>query len=257
MAASTTIRRRGAKAAAAERAAKERRQLYIVIGLGVVLLIVLAVMVLPRLTGGGSSTSATSTTASSVATTPAAVAPLTGAVAASATSAQQKRELRRALREAKRDPFVGSVTPGPSTLGSIANPPGLHDPFASPSAPESNTAPAAPTVPGPPIKGTIIIGTPGSGSVAEHGWIVILASIPTAKGKSAATSFVSAARRAGVSSLSILNSSNRRPLRGGYWVVYTGPFTTLGEGNRNATSVHGHGFTSAYIRQLIVYRKKS
>jgi hypothetical protein len=67
---------------------------------------------------------------------------------------------------------------------------------------------------------------------------------------------VSAAKRAGVGSLSVLNSSNRRPLRGGYWVVYTGPFSTLAQGNSNASSVHSHGFTSAYIRQLIVYKKK-
>jgi hypothetical protein len=148
------------------------------------------------------------------------------------------------------------VTPAADTLGSVPNPPGLHDPFASGSSPEGATAPPAPTVPGPAIKGTIVIGKPGSGTVAQHGWIVILASIPTAKGKGAATSFAAAAKRAGVGSPSILNSSNRRPLRGGYWVVYTGPFSTLGEVNRGAGAVHGRGFTSAYIRQLIVYKKK-
>ena len=67
---------------------------------------------------------------------------------------------------------------------------------------------------------------------------------------------MTSAERAGVGSLSILNSSKRRPLRGGYWVVYTGPFSTLAQVNHNASGVHARGFTSAYIRQLIVYRKK-
>jgi hypothetical protein len=252
MAASPTIRRRGAQAAAAERAAKERRQLYMVIGLGVLLLIVLAVEVLPRLTSGGSTQ--TATTPPPAVTTPAVSTPASRTQ--STGSVVERRALRRALRQPASDPFAGAVTGTPSTLGSVPNPPGLHDPFASTSSPEAATAPVATKPAGPAIKGTIVIGTPGAGTVAEHGWIVILASIPTAKGKSAATSFAAAAKRAGVGSPSILNSSNRRPLRGGYWVVYTGPFGTLGQVNHNASTVHARGFTSAYIRQLIVYKKK-
>lgn len=250
MAASSTIRSRGAKAAAAERAAKERRQLFMVIGLGVVLLIVLAVEVLPHLRSSSSTSSAPVTAP----TTPAALAP--SATGAAPTGARQSRELRRVLRQPANDPFTGSAGAGPTTLGSVPNPPGLHDPFASPSSPEASTAPAAPKAPGPAIKGTIVIGAPGAGRVAEHGWIVILASIPTGKGKAAATSFVAAAKRAGVGSLSVLNSSNRRPLRGGYWVVYAGPYGTLAQVNHGASTVHGRGFTSAYVRQLIVYKKK-
>lgn len=251
-ASTTTVRRRGAKAAAAQRAAKERRQLYVVVGLGVLLLILVVVEVLPRVTGGGSSSSATSAVVPPAVTTPA----TPGSTAQSTSSVRQQRELRRALRQAPSDPFSGSVTPAPDTLGSVANPPGLHDPFASASSPEAADTPVAPAIAGPAIKGTIVIGTKGPGTVAEHGWIVILASIPTAKGKGAATSFVAAAKRAGVGSPSILNSSNRRPLRGGYWVVYTGPFSTLAQVNGGASSVHSRGFTSAYIRQLIVYKKK-
>jgi hypothetical protein len=102
-----------------------------------------------------------------------------------------------------------------------------------------------------------VIGTPGGGAVAEHGWIVILASIPTGEGRAAAESAAAAARRGGVGGVSILNSSKRKPLRGGYWVVYTGPFPSQGVANQNANHVHGRGYDSAYIRQLIVYKKKS
>lgn len=250
MAATTTVKRRGAKAAAAERAARERRQLYLVIGLVVVLAIVVVIEVLPRLGGGSSATTSSSTTVP-------AVSPTAGAPATSTRSTRKTgRNLRRALRQPARDPFVGAITPAPDTLGSVPNPPGLRDPFSSPSAPASIAA-SLPKVSGPAIRGTIVIGKPGAGRVAERGWIVILASIPTGKGKSAAVAFSSAARRAGVSAPTILNSSNRRPLRGGYWVVYTGPFATLPEVNRNASAVHGRGFTAAYVRQLVVYKKKS
>lgn len=249
--AAATISRRGVKAAAAERAAKERRQKYIVIGLAVLLVIVLA-FELPHLLSGGGSSPAVSAPSATPATTPT-VTPATG----TAASAAQQALYRRALRQRPHDVFAGSVAPQPDTLGSVANPPGLHDPFASPSAPESNTAPPPAKAPAPPILGTIVIGKPGAGSVAVHGWIVILASIPTAHGKHAASSFATTAERGGVGTVSILNSSKRRPLRGGYWVVYTGPFDTLAQVNRHAGAVHARGFTTAYIRQLIIYRKKS
>jgi hypothetical protein len=54
----------------------------------------------------------------------------------------------------------------------------------------------------------------------------------------------------------VLNSSNRRPLRGGFWVVYTGPYTGLAQVSAAADHVHKSGFTSAYIRELIVYKAK-
>ena len=75
----------------------------------------------------------------------------------------------------------------------------------------------------------IVIGRPGGHRVAKRGWIVILASIPTRNGRSAALSFARGARRS-VGGLSVLNSSNRRPLRGGYWVVYKGPVLDAGGG---------------------------
>lgn len=99
-----------------------------------------------------------------------------------------------------------------------------------------------------------MIGTPGGGRHASHGWIVILASIPTGEGKGSATSFAAHARAKGITPVSVLNSSNRRPLRGGYWVVYTGPYATLNAVTSRAGSVHSQGYPTAYIRELIVYR---
>ena len=120
---------------------------------------------------------------------------------------------------------------GDNTLGAVATPAGLHDPFAKPHTSQAAVAPATQKpMTASPLPGTIIVGTPGANKVTVQGWIVILASIPTAQGAVAANSFAAQARKAGVGAVSVLNSSNRKPLRGGYWVVYTGPYNTLARG---------------------------
>jgi hypothetical protein len=244
---STAARRTKAKAVAQHRAAKERRQRYMVIGL-VALLVVVLVYELPKLmkAGGGASG-----TVAPVVVTPA-------PVATAADQAHQSNALKAALKQPPRDVFTVQTTGSQTTLGSIATPPGLHDPFASPTSSEAAVVPTAPTAPPktPQLPGKIVLGTPGPGKVAVTGWIVILASIPTAAGESSATSFATTAGKAGLGKISVLNSSNRRPLRGGFWVVYTGPFTSLTQVSSAADTVHKSGFTSAYIRELIVYKAK-
>jgi hypothetical protein len=242
---STTARR--TRVAAQQRAAKERRQVFLVGGLCLLLVAVLA-FELPKVLKSSSSTSSSS--APAVTTTP--------VVAPTATKVNASKAYKAALKQPPRDVFTGRQIGSQTTLGSVATPPGLHDPFASPSSSEATVAPVAPTVPVkvPQLPGKIILGTPGAGKVAVTGWIVILASIPTAAGQSSATSFAKTASKSGIGSISVLNSSNRRPLRGGFWVVYTGPFTTLTQVSAAADNVHKSGFTSAYIRELVVYKAK-
>jgi hypothetical protein len=144
-------------------------------------------------------------------------------------------------RRAGGDPFAGNPLPNQDARAVTA---GGADPFKG--GPQ-------PVLTQKPIPGQIIIGRPGGHRVASHGWIVILASIPTRNGHSSAVHFARGARGR-VGSLSILNSSRRRPLRGGYWVVYSGPYPSLGAVSRRAGSVHAAGYRSAYIRELITYR---
>lgn len=244
---STAARRTRAKAAAQQRVAKERRQRYMAIGLVVLLVIVLAFEVPKLMKAGGSSSSST---APPVVATPA-------PVAATLDRAQSKA-LKALLKQPPRDVFTVQGAGSPTTLGSVATPPGLHDPFASPDSSEASVAPVTPTVPPktPQLPGKIVLGTPGAGKVAVAGWIVILASIPTAAGQTSATSFAKSAGKAGLGKVSILNSSNRKPLRGGFWVVYTGPFASLTQVSSAADNVHRSGFSNAYIRELIVYKAK-
>jgi hypothetical protein len=144
-------------------------------------------------------------------------------------------------RAAGGDPFAGNPLPNQDARAVTA---GGADPF-------KGGGPAV--VAQRPIPGQIIIGRPGGHRVASHGWIVILASIPTRNGHASAVQFARRAR-ARVGSLSILNSSRRRPLRGGYWVVYSGPYPSLNAVSRRAGTIHSSGYGSAYIRELITYR---
>ncbi len=222
--------RRARSAYAARMEAKRRRQrVYVVVGL--LLLAGLAAFEVPKtikLLKGHSS----SDTAASTSTTPVATAPV--------------RQLPKSLRRVSpSDPFqTRALANGDPQVGAAT---GGRDPFATPAAPAST--PVATTQ---PLPEQIVIGNSGGNRKATHGWIVILASIPTAEGRGSAEAFASKVQRLG--NVSILNSSNRRPLRGGYWVVYTGPYDTVAQVSTRATQIHSAGYPSAYIRELIVYR---
>jgi hypothetical protein len=203
---------------AARAAAKRRRQTILLMVLAAVLAVLLAWQ-LPQVLERSS------------APTPSAAPAV--AVAAPPTKSRQRR--------AGGDPFAGNPLPNQDGRAVTA---GGADPFKG--------GPAA-AVPQQPIPGQIVIGQPGGHRVATHGWIVILASIPTRNGHTSAVQFARGAR-ARVGSLSILNSSRRRPLRGGYWVVYSGPYPSLAAVSRRAGSIHAAGYGSAYIRELITYR---
>jgi hypothetical protein len=159
------------------------------------------------------------------------------------------RAIPKTLHAAGSDPFaVGALA---SADPQVRPSPGGRDPFAA------SVAQTRPTVAAPsaePLPETIVIGTPTANGATVHGWIVILASIPTSKGQASALAFARTARGNGIDSVAVLNSSNRRPLRGGYWVVYTGPVSTVSSAERLASGVHASGYGTAYVRELIEYR---
>jgi hypothetical protein len=216
-----------ASAAAAQRpgaaraAAKQRRQTIFLIALAAVLAALLAWQ-LPHVLNRSSASSPS-------------------AAAAPALPAPTLHGGAKSRHGAGGDPFAGTPLPNQDARAATAGGP---DPFkGGPSA----------VVAQRPIPGQIVIGRPGGHRVATHGWIVILASIPTRNGRASAAHFARGARTR-VGSLSILNSSRRRPLRGGYWVVYSGPYPTLSAVSRRSGAVHAAGYRTAYIRELITYR---
>ena len=144
------------------------------------------------------------------------------------------------------DPFAAKSLPD-SDARAVAG--GGSDPFTRSSASSSSSSASATAA----LPSRIVIGRPGGHRVAKRGWIVILASIPARNGRHAAQSFAHGARRS-IGGVSVLNSSSRRSLRGGYWVVYTGPYSTLTAVSRRAGNIHAAGYRSAYIRELVTYR---
>jgi hypothetical protein len=231
--ASAAVAKRGKSARAAQAAAKQRRQMILVVGLVVVLAALLAWEVPHLLKRSGASSPTAASTVPAPAPAPRhRVQPLHGGGVGS-------------------DPFAGK--PGPSQdAHAVAG--GGSDPFSAGASAHHASSPASPAVSVPrAIPKRIVIGRPGGHRVATHGWIVILASIPTRDGRGSAVRFARSTRGR-VGGLSILNSSHRRPLRGGYWVVYSGPYRTLGAVSSHAGAVHAAGYRTAYIRELITYR---
>ena len=173
--------------------------------------------------------------------------------ASSAISASPSADQPRPATSHTRPALLRGSGADPFAAGPISNrdprvaPASGPDPFSAPGPTHSATAAAV------RLPHRIVIGRPGAHRVARHGWIVILASIPAGHGRGAAVRFARAARRH-VGRISILNSSDSRSLRSGYWVVYTGPYATLGAVSHRADAAHAAGYRSAYLRELVRYR---
>ena len=222
MVSAAASRRRGS-ANTARIAAKQRRQKILVVVLAAVLGVLLAYQV-PRVLGSVDSGSL------AVPAAPAAASP-------EPVSSPDRARLGGSGNGA--DPFAVVSLPN-GDARAVAG--GGPDPFTGRSAASSSVAPSA-ALP----KRIVLARGPGA---AKRGWIVVLASIPTKNGRGAALRFAREAR-SDVGGLSVLNSSIRRPLRGGYWVVYAGPFATHQKAARRAGKIHAAGYQAAYTRELI------
>ncbi len=222
------------KRIAAAAAKKERRKKVIAFGgLGVlaILMVIQGPKLLNLLGGPGASTPA------AVGETPVGPVPDIG----------KKTRALRLLKAAGTDPFISrSLADNDPQAGYVSAPAGTHDPFTP-----SSAMPAAPSA--APLPGKIVVGTPQPGAVAERGWIVVLASVPTSMGRPFAERFAGRARGKGLGAISVLVSSTRKPLRAGYYVVYTGPFASLSAVQRSAAHVQAFGYRTAYVREILRY----
>lgn len=155
------------------------------------------------------------------------------------------------------DPFAQkALSDNDPDVGSVPIPEGSHDPFQQSSgAPAPDSDPAAPKPPAgpPPLPKRIIVGTPTPDGISTRGWIVVIASIPVRNGRGSAERFARQVQRDGLTAIGVLESSTRKPLRAGYFVVYNGPYATLSAVQRAADHVHAFGYRTAYIREIIRY----
>lgn len=64
---------------------------------------------------------------------------------------------------------------------------------------------------------------------AEDGWTIVLASVPQAEGRRSAAVKAREARRRGLRRVGVLDSSSYASLHPGYWIVFTGIYTSEAE----------------------------
>ena len=116
--------------------------------------------------------------------------------------------------------------------------------------PKATTTVPTPTVPtvtqptvGPPS-------APTAWPAGASGWTVVLASVPTSAGRTAAESQARRAANAGLSDVGVLDSSQFSSLHPGYYVVFSGIYQSLGAAQSAASVARSHGYSSAYPRRV-------
>lgn len=145
--------------------------------------------------------------------------------------------------------FVSHDTAGPayadrtSPVGTVT--PTLTPP-ETPSA-TTSTAPAGEQPPPPPRTAQQALTTWPTG---ESGWTVVLQSVPSTNGRAFALAQARAALHGGVPDVGILDSAQYSSLHPGYYVLFSGVYTSLDDANTGVTTARSHGYPRAYARRI-------
>ena len=136
---------------------------------------------------------------------------------------------------------VNTTVPIGTGTGTGAQPPpsgtgGGTVPTTAPTAPQPN--------PPPPAATGQLTAWPG-----QNGWTIVLASIPQSAGRAAAVKEAKKALDAGLSEVGVLNSSSYSSLHSGYFVVFSGVYTSESEA-KAALSTAKASYPQAYARQI-------
>lgn len=132
---------------------------------------------------------------------------------------------------------------------------GTTEPVAAPSttsgepptATGTGAEPPPATAPPPPT-------TTGPGGLTEwpagrNGWTVVLLSAPENGGREPALAAARKASRAGLTEVGLINSSEYSSLHPGYYVVFSGIYSTREEAERGLDTT-SDTYPSAYVRQI-------
>lgn len=132
-------------------------------------------------------------------------------------------------------------------------------PHAPATAPETATVtlpgvstgpPVTPTEPPPPTTTAPAPGSLTSWPAGSSGFTVVLESLPASSGRSLALERARSASRAGLPQVGLLDSSRYSSLHPGYYVVFSGVYTTLGQAQAAQATAAAKGFRLAYARQI-------
>ena len=93
-------------------------------------------------------------------------------------------------------------------------------------------------------------GEPTEWPAGQSGYTVIVASIPQSQGAGAAEAQADRARQAGLPQVGVLVSSDYSSLRPGFYVVFSGVYSTLDEAKAALPAARSAGFSDAYTRRI-------
>lgn len=144
----------------------------------------------------------------------------------------------------KRADYVTGTSPFGAPPVTIAPPPERTTP--------SLTAPTTPTGTGPTPPGTTSAPPPAlkEWPTGKSGWTVVLASLPSANGRPFALAQARAAEHSGLQAVGIIDSSKFASLHPGYYVLFTGIYTSFDDANTAATTAQSHGYRRAYPKRI-------
>jgi len=134
----------------------------------------------------------------------------------------------------------------------------VHAPTTAPETatvtlPSVSTAPGPPSTPSKPPPPTTTAPAPGaltSWPSARSGYTVVLESIPTSSGRSLALARARAASRAGLPQVGVLDSGRYSSLHPGYFVVFSGIYSSQAQADAAQSAAAAKGFRLAYSRQI-------
>jgi hypothetical protein len=144
-------------------------------------------------------------------------------------------------------PVVSTNPTTTDTVGVITQPPTFTiNPGTTATAPTTTTLPTTTqaTTTTTPTTGTLTNWPAG-----KDGYTIVLRSVPKSQGRQVAEDEARRAINQGLSQVGVLDSSDYRSMRAGYWVVFSGVYDTLAQargGLQNARS----RYPLAYVRQV-------
>jgi hypothetical protein len=139
-----------------------------------------------------------------------------------------------------------------ATEGGPAHAPTTAPETATVTLPSISTA-GPPEVPTAPPPATTTAPRPGSliaWPAGQSGFTVVLESLPTSSGRSLAIERARAASRAGLPEVGVLDSSSFSSLHPGYYVVFSGIYSSRSEAEQGRTAAAAKGFRAAYSREI-------
>ncbi len=140
-------------------------------------------------------------------------------------------------------PYVTRTSPASSVTQPTAPPEAT---LTAPTATTpTSTKPAKPKKPTPPATQTLKVWPAG-----QTGYTVVLQSLPATNGRAFALAQARAAQHSGVSQVGILDSSQYSSLHPGYYVLFSGIYSSFDDANTGATDAHSHGYPRAYPRRI-------